>query len=116
MVSSVTTTTTFFVISNVHNLIKKQWGNIFSGLKLIQKSSNQPIQVVGTNGKVINVDLDDIEVDKLVLILKQQHGINALRSRYGYLRALVINCCIKLFLGFRLRKSNFYHDVFIKKL
>ncbi|VDO48077.1 unnamed protein product [Onchocerca flexuosa] len=51
---------------------KNDNGAIFAGIRLSQRSSNQP----GLNGTV-----DDNEVDEVVLILKQQHVINVLRSK-----------------------------------
>ncbi|OZC07053.1 hypothetical protein X798_05945, partial [Onchocerca flexuosa] len=53
---------------------KNDNGAIFAGIRLSQRSSNQP----GLNGIVA---VDDNEMDEVVLILKQQHVINVLRSK-----------------------------------
>uniref|UniRef100_A0A1I7W4X4 Myosin motor domain-containing protein n=1 Tax=Loa loa TaxID=7209 RepID=A0A1I7W4X4_LOALO len=63
------------------NLLASPAVSRVGSIRLIQKSLNQSILVGGTNGKIVTVGLDGNDLDEVVLILKQQHAINVLRSK-----------------------------------
>lgn len=50
-------------------------------MRLTQKNLNQSMLIGDTNGKIVTIGLDSNEIDEVVLILKQQHVINSLRSK-----------------------------------